>query len=649
MRRWRKLNVDKTFQESLGGFKRVNQYVRNKISRLGAEDKCFATLYRYMFSERKNIFAEMSDGFRIKQVSYGECADGISRIAAALSERTADIRQDAIVGLYMDNSVEWIQIFWSILMCGYRPLLLNLRMDDSILEGIIQQYDVAAVISDGAQFCVKTILARELTQAQSSAPTPNVWADEVIFMSSGTTDNVKLCAYKGQNFYYQICDSVKIIEQCPQIKKYYEGSIKLLAFLPFYHVFGFIAVYLWFAFFARTFVFLKDNSPQTLLDTIRRHKVTHIFSVPLMWETIYKEARKAIRARGKRTEAKFIRALKLAPSLGRGFAKFAFKEVRENIFGESVRFMISGGSAISVEVLSFFNGIGYHLVNGYGMTEIGITSVEISKNRKCIVGGSVGRPFGYTEYDLASSGELLARGKATAGRILLNGQERVMNDDEWFATGDLAQRKNGRYYILGRKDDLIVGANGENINPELVEKDFGVDGCTEVCLIADKSGAPVFIASVSRRLPADALRKISADIASSLANKKIIVNKIVLTTDRLLGENDIKINRRKIAARYQREELHTVDFSNLDNYVEQTLSQLEEDVRNCFAETLGRQAQEISVDGNFFTDYGGSSLDYFVLLDKLKKIGVELSDMKQSSLATVRDICNNVYFTEDNK
>jgi hypothetical protein len=31
------------------------------------------------------------------------------------------------------------------------------------------------------------------------------WADEIIFMSSGTSDNVKLCFYTGENLFYQVC------------------------------------------------------------------------------------------------------------------------------------------------------------------------------------------------------------------------------------------------------------------------------------------------------------------------------------------------------------------------------------------------------------------------------------------------------------
>ena len=70
--------------------------------------------------------------------------------------------------------------------------------------------------------------------------------------------------------------------------------MKLLMFLPLFHIFGLVASYFWFAFFGRTFVFLSDYSPNTILSTIRRHKVTHLFAVPLLWDTLAKEIKKEV-------------------------------------------------------------------------------------------------------------------------------------------------------------------------------------------------------------------------------------------------------------------------------------------------------------------------------------------------------------------
>ena len=71
------------------------------------------------------------------------------------------------------------------------------------------------------------------------------------------------------------------------------------------------------------------------------------------------------------------------------------------------------------------------------------------------------------------------------------------------------------------------------------------------------------------------------------------------------------------------------------------LSDLEADVRSCFATALEKQVDDISPDASFFLDLGGSSLDYFMLLNLLKsKYGIALPSSDEEKLYTVRDFCN---------
>ena len=65
-----------------------------------------------------------------------------------------------------------------------------------------------------------------------------------------------------------------------------------------------------------------------------------------------------------------------------GFAsnKIVKSKVQKNILGKEIRFLIAGGSVLSRDTLETLNGVGYNLYNGYGMTEIGVTSVELSKD-----------------------------------------------------------------------------------------------------------------------------------------------------------------------------------------------------------------------------------------------------------------------------
>ena len=627
------------------GHRNLNEYVSWKLGEYAKCEKTFATLFEYMFSERENTMAEISDGYRVKKLTYGQFSDNILKLAPAIKDELSDVPVDSLVGIYMANSMRWIEILWSVLMCGYTPVLMNQRLADDILEGIISDHSVKAVISDGKRFSCKTVMA-DIEPYAEPAPVERPWGHEVMFMSSGTTEKVKLCAYTAENFYYQLRNSVEIITDCPRLVEHYEGELKHLVALPFYHVFGFIAVYLWFGFFSRTFVFLRDMNPQTLLNTIKKHKVTHIFAVPLVWDKIRKQAVRSIKSRGDKTYLKFKRALKLSSTLGPiggVIAGQAFKEVREGLFGESIKFLISGGSHIKTKTLEFFNGIGYHLANGFGMTEIGITSVETSEKIKQLNKGAIGAPFSQVEYKISDSGELMVHTKAMASRIIQGSTVTAVDFDEWFNTRDLARLEEGKYYVEGRVDDLIVCKSGENINPVLAEAKIKVDGCDAVCIFSDENRSPVLIASAPACFSGERVNELVSALTEAIASAGLAneVKTLALTPDPLIEGSEFKISRKRVAARYARGEYRIINRDDSKDHITMMLSDLEADVRSCFATALEKQVDDISPDASFFLDLGGSSLDYFMLLNLLKsKYGIALPSSDEEKLYTVRDFCN---------
>ena len=628
--------------KNYGGYPTINAYVRAKIKRLRASEKTFASLYEMMFSERENILAEKLEGHRIRRKTYGESRDDCDRFAKKLRAASKKVERGAMVGLYMQNSVEWIESLWAILHCGYVPLLLNTRMEKERIEGVLEEYRVPLVLSDGETFPCETLLYADVA-ASEEEDADMVWADELIVMSSGTSENVKLCVYSGESFAAQIEDSARIISRCKQIKKGYRGEHRLLAFLPLYHIFGLSAMYMWFGFFSRTFVFLNDYSPETIQSTIRRHKVTHIFAVPLFWDKTYNTFRRKLAERGEQTVKKFERGLSLSTKLGsRLFAKLALREVRDNLFGESIRFMITGGGPVSPEVLAFFNGIGYPLANGYGMSEVGITSVEISPRPKDRNLGAIGSPFAHVEYKIGEGDELLVRGSSVAHKILCAG-ETYSPFGTWFHTKDLAKLENGRYFLLGRKDDMLVGANGENINPDRVEGSMSVEGALGLCLVGVKKGAetvPTLVVQVDPFSSAEKLAAVREGAQAELTRLALAGSvQIVLTGVPPIGENDFKVNRRRLAERLLRGELET--FGGRGG--SRAGDELSRKIRAMFADALGKKEEDIGDDMHFFFDLGGSSLDYFAMVSDIHDVyPVDFPTAPEDCPCTVRQFCDYI-------
>ena len=634
--------------KNVGGFDSIDRFVSYKIEQYSKREKTLETLFEFMFSESDNVMAEITDGYRIKKVTYGQFKSDILESAPSLASALSDIPQESLIGLYLGNSMDWIRIFWEIILCGYRPLLMNMSLPDSVLEDIIRDHSVGAVISDGKQFSVKTISAKDAIAPSNDVLTPRPFGDEVLFMSSGTSEKVKLCAYNGENFFYQICDSANIIKQCPQMKRHYKGELKQLTLLPFYHVFGFIAVYLWFGFFSRTFVFLKDLTPATIQNTVKKHEVTHIFAVPMVWDKVYRAAHKQIRARGDKTFKKFNRAVKLSNKLGKlgeSFARSALRQVRESLFGDSIQFLISGGGALDSAVFEFYNGIGYHFANGYGMTEIGITSVEKSGKQSVLNTASIGAPFGYTEYRRDDSGQLLVKGKTRATRIMQGNSIVVTDYDQWFATGDLVSIRDSRYYHEGRMDDLVIGSGGENLNPTLLEPQLKVANCDAICLISGADREPVLIASVQGCFSGARLEGVFHAIDSALKDTNLdrAIKTVFVTSDALMETGEIKISRHKVRKKYLAGKLRHIDRQRVSEHIDSVISELQSEIIACFAEALEREVSEVGIDAHFFRDLEGSSLDYFMLLELLKnKYAVEITESAKQSLFTPRDFCEYV-------
>jgi len=626
----------------LGQYSSIDEFVEAKLKKLDAAEVGFASLFELMFSEKENLMYEKSAGYRIQKTTYGEAYEEIFYLAQTVKQ-TLSPAENAVIGLSMDNSLLWIELFWAILLAGCRPLLMNLRLSDSALEQAIKDCSVQAVISDGRQYSVKTVAADSLQKASEKLK-PTRFGEEILVMSSGTSEHVKICAYSAEEFRCQIHDSYHIIQECAQAKKHYDGHIKQLCFLPFYHVFGLIAMYIWFAFFSRAFVQLNDMAPQTILNTIKRHKVTHIFAVPLFWETVYDQAIKTIRNRGEKTFAKFEKGMRLsrklgdAPGLGDFFTRHAFKEVRENLFGESICFLITGGSAIRGEVMEFFNAIGYHLADGYGMTEIGITSVELSNQKKQRNTCSVGKPMTYAEYKINENGELLVRGKVIAKYMIEDGKKTVTDKTAWFNTHDLAECVDGKYRILGRADDLIVAANGENLNPNLIEPQLLVRGVNGVCLI-NADGTPTLLASVNRYISPEQLDLLDKSLKEKIAslNLRGQIGKVVYISDPLMKGDEFKLNRKRL-----REDFLSGALSRVNAQTQAAAGQEDEltlRLRQMVAAALDKELDAVSPDADFFADLGGTSLDYFALIAKLQEdFSLPFPQNADGSLNTVKEL-----------
>ena len=631
----------------------IKQTLRKNRQMLEMSNKTMQAIFQIMFSQKDRVLCETNDGFRIKTYTYGQIFNQINQTAGALYAKLGD--SHTYIALEMENSPDWIVAFWAILMSGNKPYLVNMRYPQNLSNEILKTLQIRYVLC-----AEKTSLASEeilLSSLQGDfSPVPeDVFEDEIAFSSSATSMNEVICFYSGAQIAEQILNFKQIVKENPRIAKHYKGQLKQLAFLPFYHVFGLFAVYFWFTFFGRTLVFLRDYSAETILKTCRRHNVTHIFAVPMLWHTIEKQVRAEAAKQGAKKQAKLERALKFTtalqnvfPRFGAWVAKRMLRQITDKLFGQSVQFCINGGSYLRESAMELLNGIGYSMHNGYGMSEIGITSVELRRRAKDRNRNSIGHPFTAVEYRLDEEGILQVRGGTLCKKKLLNGEPISM--EGWFDTADRMQCVGGHYYIQGRRSDTVIGENGENINPDMVEKNFLLTGVTMLSVLGlpGENGQELTLVA---QVPAYTTSAIAERIKSQVYSVNetfpatMAVKKFYFTFDELAPPTAVKVSRKQLAKKIADGQVKLISFSQFcpEELTQDGDSPLLRQVCQIVAQVLEIEEEAVTAQSHIFYDLGATSIQYFSVLSKIAQtFSISDYDSNDSYRYTPKEICEYI-------
>lgn len=192
-----------------------------------------------------------------------------------------------------------------------------------------------------------------------------------------------------------------------------------------------------------TAVFLQEESVESVLTMIQKHKVTHAASSPTMW--------KKILAHPGCTRAHF----------------------------SSLQYGTTGGDSVPVSLQDdFYAMTGVPLTASVGQTECGAymtTPPHLAQKR-----GSVGKALEnveirlvdeqYQDVQQGDTGQILVRGRNVMSGYWQDPDNTAMAFiDGWFKTGDLArQDADGYYFFTGRCKNIII-CDTSNVTPDEVE------------------------------------------------------------------------------------------------------------------------------------------------------------------------------------
>lgn len=330
--------------------------------------------------------------------------------------------------------------------------------------------------------------ATDPLDAPAAPPRPALSGDDVasVIYTSGTTGTPKGVMLTHKNFCAMLAALAPVFPL--------SSGDRVLSVLPLHHTFEFSCGFLLpFSRGARV-IYLDELSSDRLSAAMRASRVTAMVGVPALWQLLERRINGEVRDLGSAAETTFDLALSLnrllGEKLGLNVGRALFGRVHQ-AFGGNLRYLISGGAALSPDTARLFEGLGLPLAEGYGLTEAAPV-LTVAKAAPGARAGNVGKPVPGVEIKIASPdpsgvGEVLARGPNVMAGYADNPEATALtlDADGWLHTGDLGKLdRKGRLTLVGRSKDVIVGANGENIYPDDVERMLGdIDGISELSIL----------------------------------------------------------------------------------------------------------------------------------------------------------------------
>ena len=286
-----------------------------------------------------------------------------------------------------------------------------------------------------------------------------------------------------------------LIQDIQNIIPYIDFAYNTVSVLPPHHTYG-SSVMLIAHVMIGAEVYISDGIKYVVKE-LKTEKPGHLVLVPLYLETFYRKIQATLKKEGKE---KLVKNMMKVSGIARK-ATFGLLDIRKKVFaqirdafGGEIKTIITGGAPINQEIISFFEGVGISILNGYGITECApIISVNRSRN---IVKGSVGNVLDIDDVKIVEpnedgEGEICVKGPNVMLGYYKNEEatREAIDEDGYFRTGDYGKlTKDGVLYITGRKKNLIILSNGKNVYPEEIENELiSVPGVQDIVVYEGKS------------------------------------------------------------------------------------------------------------------------------------------------------------------
>ena len=296
---------------------------------------------------------------------------------------------------------------------------LDPTLPGSIIEDLCEQVGGGLVVGDGCEVQTEWILG---CPAGTSAPWHPPRGLALLIATSGSSGRPKAVMLTGRNLASGAIASASRTPLRP--------SDRWLVCLPMFHIGGY-SILVRCALAGAEAVLHQGFDPDRVAHALAAERISHISLVPTMLAQLLDLGR--------------------APPL-------------------SLRHVLVGGAALSVQLAERAADAGWPIQPTYGMSETSAQLATLSTLPRPWRPGHVGRPFDGIDLALNDDGRLIVRGPVVmagyANPTLTPGDGL---SDGWFLTSDLAEiTPDGDLVVLGRADEMIV-SGGKKVHPATVE------------------------------------------------------------------------------------------------------------------------------------------------------------------------------------
>ena len=453
-------------------------------------------------------------GGRKEQYTYDDVRELTLRAAGFLADK--GIAPGDRVILFSNNMPEWGITYFGILKAGATAVPIDPASSVDEIVNFARAGEVSAVILSPKLSAENPELLSKLDAAfQSRQPAGKkgrkkevsipVWTfDEVFEMpseieeakrlaslpekvlstsvaslifTSGTTGTPKAVMLSHKNFTNMISMLSSVLNM--------DITDGVLSVLPMHHTFEFSAGFLTPFANGTQITYLDELSAEELSRAIEYGHVTGMVGVPALWEMLHRRIKTRLRERGDWIADIADNVIEfnawIRDNTPFNLGPVVFFPIHQGMGGK-MRYLISGGSALSEKVQKDLHGLGFTVLEGYGLTESSpVLTVARPENK--LLRGSVGKPLPGVEVRIENPdengvGEVLARGQNVMLGYYKNEEAtETALQDRWLRTGDLGRLDDdGNLYIVGRSKDVIIDSNGKNIYPDEIEDIYGKSG-----------------------------------------------------------------------------------------------------------------------------------------------------------------------------